>query len=98
VSRFARRVESLERASATSLNADELDLQTYRKRLAFEFGSVMSELIRSDCPHEEYWGWLCDSAERGGVPVPLADLDPVRFPTLVPLHARVTADFAARWK
>ena len=98
MSRFRRRVESLERASETSLNAGELDLQAYRDGLAFEFDTALAKLIRSDCPHEEFWGWLSDSAERGGVPVSLADLDPMRFPTLVALYARVTADFAPRWK
>jgi len=98
MSRFKSRLDSLERASDTNFHADELNLQTYRDELAFEFDNVLAKLIRSDCPHEEFWDWLSDAAERGGVPVSLADADPERFPTLLSLHARVTAEFAPRWK
>jgi len=97
VSRFKRRVESLERSSVTSINADELDLQAYRKRLAFEFDLALAKLIQTE-HGDEYWAWLCDAAERGGMPVPLAELDPVKFPGLIALHARIAAEFEPRWK
>ena len=48
MSRWKRRVESFERASEISLDAAELDLAEYRKRLAFEFDLALAKVIQSE--------------------------------------------------
>ena len=89
-------MEGLERASAVTLADDQLDLQTYRKRLSFEFDVALANAIRAEC-FDELWLWIYDSAEHHRVR-PVHELDPARFPKLVALHARVSADFEPRWK